>query len=392
MIKIKTYPAKEGDALLVSADNENLNVLIDMGPADTYSKHIKKDLLKLNSYGKTIDLLVVTHVDNDHISGVLEFIKDNKENSNIIPVREVWHNSYRHMQFDRADYELDRDETNTLKQICSQNICSDDKHGLNDVAIDEGITLASLLYRYSYSWNESLKGKAIRNSPNFVDISSKAKIRIVSPNEKKLGKLEKKWKHKLESEKYDFTLNDDKIFDDAFELYIKNCEITSEINDISNNNENLAFKELINLKGRDGSVTNGSSIAFILEHKDNKLLFLGDAHEDNIYDELKSLEETGYELNFDLVKLSHHGSNNNISNRLLKLISCQKYLISTNGKYNHPNLATIAKIVSVNSDAEIITNYHHEKLDNFRSNLPDTSAKFNIITTNEFFIGQKNEN
>jgi len=74
------YPACQGDAFLLSIDNESTNIIIDMGLKATYSNHIRSDLMGLKRRGHSIDLLVVTHVDNDHIEGVVKFIEENGEN------------------------------------------------------------------------------------------------------------------------------------------------------------------------------------------------------------------------------------------------------------------------------------------------------------------------
>ena len=102
MIEIKMYPAKKGDAFLVSfGTKKEINILIDMGFIDTYQNHIKHDLIELNQKGRSIDLLVITHIDQDHIQGAIKFFEENGSSNNIIEVKEVWHNSYRHLQFDK---------------------------------------------------------------------------------------------------------------------------------------------------------------------------------------------------------------------------------------------------------------------------------------------------
>jgi beta-lactamase superfamily II metal-dependent hydrolase len=386
MIKVKMYPANEGDAFLVSFDSGSTNIIIDMGLQKTYTDHIKPDLVDLKSRGQSVDLLVVTHVDNDHIVGAVNFIKENGAKDEIIEVKEVWHNSYRHLQFSKQDKPLDQEEKSTLKQIGSQNRILTKQSGLQDIKIEEGITLAGLLYGYDYSWNEKFDGKAVLKQRNVIEISPDLTIRIISPNTKKLDTLAAKWKAKLESEKYKFTLNDDEVFDDAFEQYMRMPEFFSETKDIARNENRFTFDELVSLKGKDRSATNGSSIAFIMEYNCQKLLFLGDAHEDIIYEELSSLKESGYELDFEIVKISHHGSNNNISNRLLKLISSKRFLISTNGKHYHPDLGAIAKIIASDQETEIITNYTHDKLEAFKSTLVKSQNKIKFITTNEIIV------
>ena len=52
-------------------------------------------VIQLRNDGKAIDLLVVTHIDNDHIGGIIELLKENgsNENPHIIEIRNIWHNS-----------------------------------------------------------------------------------------------------------------------------------------------------------------------------------------------------------------------------------------------------------------------------------------------------------
>jgi S-adenosylmethionine:diacylglycerol 3-amino-3-carboxypropyl transferase len=58
------------------------------------------------------------------------------------------------------------------------------------------------------------------------------------------------------------------------------------------------------------------------------------------------------------VKLSHHGSKYNISDKLLKKINCKKYIISTDGSiHSHPHKETLAKIINNTPDSELYFNY-----------------------------------
>ncbi|MCX9476502.1 hypothetical protein IG551_18935, partial [Vibrio cholerae] len=186
---------------------------------------IKPDLTALKHRGSSIDLLVVTHVDNDHIEGAIKFVKENAGNSEIIEVKEIWHNSYRHLQFSKNAKALEYDEITTLKQICSQNNLRTEQIGLQNVSIEEGVTLAGLLYAYNYPWNTKLGCNAVIKQNEVVKIADDVVIRLISPDVNKLEKLAQRWKSKLESEKYGFTMNDDELFDDAFEQYMKMPEL-----------------------------------------------------------------------------------------------------------------------------------------------------------------------
>ena len=73
---IEMFPAENGDAFLVRLDNGE-NILIDMGYNETYSKFIKNRLIDLKNENQCIDLLIITHIDEDHIVGAIEFFKEN---------------------------------------------------------------------------------------------------------------------------------------------------------------------------------------------------------------------------------------------------------------------------------------------------------------------------
>ncbi len=106
----------------------------------------------------------------------------------------------------------------------------------------------------------------------------------------------------------------------------------------------------------DDSIVNGSSISFILEYQNKKLLFLADAHPDIILENLLKFGET----HFDLVKLSHHGSKKNTTKNLAAILNSNLFLISTNGeKYDHPDLEALAKVLYYqrNRHKKLVFNY-----------------------------------
>ena len=95
-------------------------------------------------------------------------------------------------------------------------------------------------------------------------------------------------------------------------------------------------------------------LRYIIWNK-RKLLFLGDASEEQILRAIKS-EEVSY---FDVIKLSHHGSLKN-ANKLFDFIDGEIFLISPDGMvHNHPDIATLAKIISkpCRKTRKIIFNY-----------------------------------
>lgn len=133
----------------------------------------------------------------------------------------------------------------------------------------------------------------------------------------------------------------------------------------------------------DDTATNGSAIAFIIEHQSFKLLFLADAHPSVIIQNLKEhYSEEEFPIKFDLIKISHHGSKNNTSPELLKYIDSEKYIFSTNGLiHNHPDKETIARIISRETKftRTLYFNYPLDSINDFKNDSLNDRYNYKII-------------
>ncbi len=99
MLKLHVVQAEYGDCFILESKlgKESTTVLIDGGPYQTFEKHLKPTLQKL-PLSRKLDLVVLSHIDNDHIIGlldVLEEIKGQRENEakELVKVSKLWHNS-----------------------------------------------------------------------------------------------------------------------------------------------------------------------------------------------------------------------------------------------------------------------------------------------------------
>jgi hypothetical protein len=127
----------------------------------------------------------------------------------------------------------------------------------------------------------------------------------------------------------------------------------------------VSLDDLDGLAGRrseiDTAPANGSSIAFLLEADGLRALFAADAHPDVLAASIRRLNaERGTDrLGLDAFKLPHHASEANVSAEVLELVSCRRYLVSTNGAYfNHPDPAAIARVIVHGGEApELHFNY-----------------------------------
>ncbi|KAF5028814.1 hypothetical protein DSECCO2_655140 [anaerobic digester metagenome] len=375
-ITVKMFPAKNGDCFLVSLGEENKkHILIDCGYVETYNVYLKDELNEIADNNEVIDLMIISHVDQDHILGAIKLLQENN-NKPFIKINEIWHNSYRHLHFNKekiktisvTEKEILNHEIRMGSSFIDNHIDNSDDE---DISAKQGSSLASLILEGQYSWNKSFDGRAVNIDNKNIIKNENYTIRLLSPNTEKLNNLSGKWLRELNDMKLGFSLSNESEFDDAYEFYmIRQNETKIEETDISSTDENNKSIENIISEDKEGKIDNspmnGSSISVIIEYNGNKLLFLADAHPDLILDSILQLKNN----QFDLIKVSHHGSAKNTTNELVQNLDSELFLISTDGSgiYAHPDFAAMAKIVyHQEAHKKIFFNYETnvaKKLDN----------------------------
>ena len=190
------------------------------------------------------------------------------------------------------------------------------------------------------------------------------KIVLLSPSRKRIDDLFFYWCKNSNIDKEKLII-DNKTLNSFYRFYLNsksgNGKFDEECSGKNANIETMAEKDY-SVK----NTSNDVSIAFFIETKKNKVLFLGDSNAKDIEKSLKQYmkDKNLKKIKFDLIKVSHHGSKNNISNGLLELLESDRYIISTNGeRHNHPDLECLAKIIVKQQEyKEIIFNYRNKKV------------------------------
>ncbi|WP_186423787.1 MBL fold metallo-hydrolase [Lacrimispora celerecrescens] len=367
---IEVFPAEEGDSILITLEGIDKRVLIDGGTAATYRNVLRYKLVELNNKKKSIDLLIVTHIDNDHIGGIIELLKENgtAKNPQIISIKNIWHNSYRHLQIDKVQ-SAGSAEKQILKDMISgisNEECCLLESNKKEISAIQGSTLAAWILKGGYTWNEQFKGNAVSNSLSEVNFGEDCTIKVLLPGQQELANLARKWRHELLKKRISFNFAEDDIFDDAYEVYCryliktprgKNKQISSK-----SSGDVIDICELASIKEEeDDSETNLASISILLEYRGKKILMLADNVADHI------VEKLNHDQYFDAIKIPHHGSSKNISNDFLEKYYSENYLISTSSaKYGHPDISTLAKIVNCKGIKKTIYfNYEIQKIKDF---------------------------
>jgi beta-lactamase superfamily II metal-dependent hydrolase len=317
---VSMFPAGPGDALLLEwgPPGDRRSMLIDGGLSLDAESELGTYLSARHS-PPFVDVLVVTHVDADHVQGAIDAVGERG-----LTYGDVWFNG-----------------TNQL---------------ITDRSIAQGCAFDSLTL--GENRNPMMDGKAIvvpdQGPLTTVTLAHGAVVTFLSPDNNRLGRLAKKWRAALDA----CGTRGDAGEGGGLDAFLEALGDEDESDGGERGAEGATPKW-----GSDTSIPNGSSIAFLFEYENSALLFTGDAHSAVIEESLVRLliDRKQNRLSVDAFKVSHHGSAYNVTPELLDLIDCARFLVSTDGsRHGHPDATTIELIRAKHPDALILLNYDNE--------------------------------
>ncbi|MEK4602427.1 hypothetical protein MHH42_15535 [Bacillus sp. FSL L8-0099] len=305
-MKIKSLPAHDGDCFIITfGEGEDIkNIIIDGGRRKPVLKRLKEELHFIQGKNQSVDLLIVTHIDEDHIQGILKLFEDDKVDKSIF--KQVWFNSKENLT-SFFDGEEKQDERLLIEDKSNGNI-----------SYKQGISFGKLLH------NLNLTSFKLITAGEKLEIGG-AVIKVLSPEENALNRLHKDWEKEFPSEIIDgenVSDNDSRDYKESIGNLMKN-----------------RFKE-------DRDIANGSSIVVSIEYQKKKLLMLADSFPSVVLRNICKLYPDEKDRNFDLIKIAHHGSKFNTNDELFNFIKCKRYIVSTNGKtHGFPTKEALARII-----------------------------------------------
>jgi beta-lactamase superfamily II metal-dependent hydrolase len=305
-MEIKFFNAGCGDGIQIrfKGDDELFhNILIDGGTekGTVYEQTLQIAIEQIIDRKEIIDLWIITHIDDDHIGGILRLINDDRIFKRLdFSKTKIWYN------FSKWDFDTG---------IRSSKLKS----------VRQGIRLREFFSKYALL-NEYITDEL--GTINFYGV----KLTILSPNGEKLKQMIAKWE-KEETKIYKKRASERKVSKPSdYKTKIADFDVSSFV--------------------EDGSEENGSSIAMLVSFNGNNFLFLADSHPTVI---VQSLINLGYlpnekQLELEYLQIAHHGSKSNTNDKLLNLIRCSRFVISADGlnKNNLPNKLTFARIMKRN--------------------------------------------
>lgn len=334
MLSIDMLPARHGDCLWIEygQGRDQHRILVDGGPGFAYQA-LRERIAALPQRERHFELLVVSHIDADHIEGIIRLLGDSALG---VTFGDVWFNGW--------------------KQISGGMPAP--------FGAETGEYLSALIPKLRLPWNQAfgqandasghvLKPVAamMREAP--ITLAGGARLTVLSPSKPKLAKLRAAWQKELEAAGLD---------PDAPEEALERLKHSPRFAGVSFGTaiepKTLAAQPF----AMDQAAANGSSIAFLLEAGGKRALLLADAHPDVLVEAIEHVRGSRAKLEVDAVKLPHHGSRNNVSAALVKMIAAERWLFSSDGTFfNHPDPEAVSRVITESKQPLLAFNYRTKR-------------------------------
>ena len=361
-MKLTIFQAGKGDCLLLSA-SDGTNVLVDGGMHDAYKAHVAPALGAMHSSRRKIDLLYVSHIDEDHISGILELFKDElawrivdyqrrNGNRDVRPpdrprppkVGHIWHNAF-HEQADANAGEVEEllaAEAPALEASARRDLRKQAPfHRELAASIRQGIELSQRINseHLKIKLNHHFDGKLalVRDDQRPIQMRGFT-LTVIGPFREDLDVLRKKWNQWVKANKR-------KIEDLKRELRRESQGLaTTEIESL---HEPLRAAAEGLGKRSDVTPPNLASLMLLAEADGRTVLLTGDGHATDI---VKGLRQAGRldaqgRMHFDVMKVQHHGAKANITSAFAREITADCYVFCGDGEHGNPEPDVVREII-----------------------------------------------
>lgn len=314
MFKLHVVQAKYGDALLLSFGTaaKPRHILIDGGPSGNYEAELEPALEAIVGKGKKLDLVVLSHVDNDHILGLLDLfaaVEDDQVSGRKLrtKIASLWHNSFERTVDPSG--KVGQQMRANMMMLARMNTPLSTDTLETFYGIKEGSRLRLMAKKLGIPINKGFKGDVLLAAKTPVKFGP-LELQVAGPNKEQLKTLETEWLKWLE-------------------------EAAKRI-----------AKDAATAAMSDSSIPNLSSIVLLAKCGSKSILLTGDARGDYVIEGLRTaglLKKN--KLHVDVLKVQHHGSNRNTTAAFFNTITADIYVLSADGRHGNPKLDTMQWIV-----------------------------------------------
>lgn len=366
LFTLEALHAKHGDSLLLHYGKPKSPklIVIDGGPAGVYKETLSKRLNEIKESRSpdgalSIRMLMVSHLDDDHINGVLAFLNalvKNQEDGEELPydIVTLWHNSFDDILGNQSE-EMVKALSAVAKNIASGGASSASvplsQPGAAIVAsVTQGRDVRNNAKVLALSINDPFGGlvAAPAKGKETVNIGDGLKFTVLGPISNRVEELQIEW-----------------------DAVLKKKGLATD-----KDGQSIAAAYL------DESVFNLSSIIVLAEAGKKRMLLTGDARGDDVLKGLKSsgLLKSGT-IHVDLLKLPHHGSDRNVETEFFRTITADHYVVSADGRHGNPEVSTLQMISEARGKDQFtiyLTN-REARLDKFFASEKKKGKKYKVV-------------
>jgi beta-lactamase superfamily II metal-dependent hydrolase len=369
---LTVFQSDKGDcALLTSKDGKNM--LIDGGMSDSYSTHVAPALGKIAKNRDVLDLVYVSHIDQDHIAGVLKMADDalkwkvfdfqrSQGNDSMdepaVPrppeVKAIWHNAFFEM--------LGKNSGPVEEQLAASAALLSSMQDLRfrefaafcgglATSMGEAVRLSRRIgaKQLNIPLNPEFDGKLmmLKDAAPIATLGSMS-ITIIGPSKTDLKNLRDEWNEWLKSVKGAKQVEGIRKRSEKDEELLGAGEVGLQLATLYAEADALAAALAARLGNRDKVTTpNLASLMLLVEENGKTLLLTGDGAWQDI---LAGLEATGKlapggELFVDVLKVQHHGSENNWAHEFGRRIIARDYIFCGNGAHENPDVRVVQAVL-----------------------------------------------
>ena len=322
-IQFEALRAKYGDALMLhyGPDDDRQLVMIDGGPAGVWKDALKPRLDQLRkergldeNTALEIALLMVSHLDADHITGILELMRPLAENPNapaLYNVKKAWVNTFDDLTGEKpaVGASFGAADAAALPASPLGAALAQTKSGIELASVGQGRELRNMINALFLQNNQPFNDLVTVDSPRNPATINGLKLTVVAPSKTNIDALKENWAKNVKPKPKE----------------AKHAEVADYV---------------------DRSVYNLSSIVVLAEIDGKRILLTGDGRGDHA---LAGLKEKGFldangKIEVDILKLPHHGSERDVKIDYFQSIHAKHYVISANGKFSNPDLPTLKMI------------------------------------------------
>lgn len=370
-MRLKIFQSNKGDCLLLEAASGEL-VLCDGGMAASMKEYVRDELGQLRDDERELEFVYISHIDNDHISGVLQLLQDEVEwrvydhheetgdpiNEPKVPrppvIKGILHNAFRDL--------ISKNEGSVESLYAArtmENLLAAMAPSLYGTGVPELIKVADEMQSIASGVPEAIKVSKLAapdaldipiNMPPGVDGPARLlyaggpgdafeigtmKFTLVGPTVDELGQLRDGWNNWLRRSQA--------------ELQELRAELKKRVERFSTGALSASPFDLRDWEGipdyKGVTVPNIASLMFLVEEDDKRLLLTGDAQQDFILAGLRRIgllgEGDGDGVHLDVLKVQHHGSENNMDEDFSRRVSADHYIFCGDGQHDNPDVEVI---------------------------------------------------